>query len=880
MEIITSHNAIDFDGLAAMVAAGKLYPGAIKVFSGTLSKNVKQFMALYKDLLSIKYPREIELKQVKRIIVVDTASVNRLGHLKELASQDDMDFYVYDHHPPSSDDLPASVSEVEQIGAVTTLLVEKIIERDIKLSAFEATILALGIYEDTGSLLFSSTTPRDISAAAYLLGRGANLSVVANFMDQPFSGEQRELLQTLLNSSQHYLIKNIDVVIALWDSDRFIPGLDTVTYRLLEIENCDVAFAIALMQGKVNIVGRSRSNNIKVNEVLRSLGGRGHDRAASAVVKGKKPEEILNFILNELEKTIQPGLLARDIMSTPVKTIPRGISMEEAGRLMLRYGHTGMPVVENDNIIGIISRRDVDKAKIHNLGHAPVKGFMSSGVLTVLPETPVGELQRMMVEYDVGRLPVTENNALLGIVSRTDVLRTLHGDDYPEAHEVLYSFTGEERQSCLAIIQQRMPSRLIATLRLAGEIAESIGSQVYCVGGFVRDFFLRVPNFDVDLVVEGDGEELARKMAQHLGGKARIHQRFRTAVLILPDGTKIDIATARTEYYEFPAALPKVEKASLREDMYRRDFTINTLAIALNPGSFGDLIDYFGGQKDLEKGLIRILYNLSFVEDPTRIIRAIRFEQRYKFTIEDDTLRFAKDAIERRLLGKLSYKRIIQELMLILSEIDPLPALDRIMEIGVWEYMIPEIDLNLVSRTMIKRTPIIITWWEERYLGKNIRGWLVYLMLLMLGLDEDTATHIIKRYHLDNYTRKAVAESWQIGNIVEHLRENREIQPGEIDRWLEGWSNEGLVILLLSIKDEKLWEKLVDYLDLKEQIKVEINGFDLKEMGLKQGPEFRFIFDELYRYKLNGVIRTREEELQMVKKWDAEGKFKNDTIAD
>ena len=272
------------------------------------------------------------------------------------------------------------------------------------------------------------------------------------------------------------------------------------------------------MQGKVNVVGRSRSNNVKVNEVLRKLGGRGHDRAASAVVKGKSPNEVREIIMAELEKAVQPGLLARDIMSTPVKTIPQNISMEEAGRIMLRYGHTGMPVVEGEKMIGVISRRDVDKAKIHELGHAPVKGFMSSGVLSVTPDTPVGEIKRMMVEYDVGRLPVTDNNRLMGIVSRTDILRTLHGDDYPEDHEVLYSFTGEENQNCLAIMQERMPSRLIA-LRLAGEIAESIGSRAYCVGGLFRDFFLRVPNFDVDLVVEGDGEELARKMAQHLGGK-------------------------------------------------------------------------------------------------------------------------------------------------------------------------------------------------------------------------------------------------------------------------------------------------------------------------------------------------------------------------
>ena len=181
---------------------------------------------------------------------------------------------------------------------------------------------------------------------------------------------------------------------------------------------------------------------------------------------------------------------------------------------------------------------------------------------------------------------------------------------------------------------------------------------------------------------------------------------------------------------------------------------------------------------------------------------------------------------------------------------------------------------------MIKRTPIIITWWEERYYGKNIKGWLVYLMLLLTGLDEELVTQIIKRFHLDNYARKAIQESWKVPQVVEYLRENRDTLPADMDQRLDGWSNESMVLLLLSIKDELLWEKLVNYLDLKEQVKVEINGFDLKEMGLKQGPEFRFIFDELYRQKLNGVIKNREEELQMVKKWILEGKFNNDPIAE
>ena len=166
MELITSHNALDFDGLAAMVAAGKLYPGAVKVFSGTLSKNVKQFLALYKDSLIIRSPKEIPANKVRRMIVVDTARASRLGHLKKLSLQTDMEFHVYDHHPVSPDNLAALVNVIEDVGAATTLLVEKIREQDLNLSSFEATILALGIYEDTGSLLFASTTSRDAAAVA------------------------------------------------------------------------------------------------------------------------------------------------------------------------------------------------------------------------------------------------------------------------------------------------------------------------------------------------------------------------------------------------------------------------------------------------------------------------------------------------------------------------------------------------------------------------------------------------------------------------------------------------------------------------------------------------------------------------------------------
>lgn len=873
MDIITSHNALDFDGLASMVAANLLYPSATKVFAGTVSKNVKKFMALYKDLLLVKTPKDINLNQVKRMIIVDTASANRLGKLKDLALNPNVECYVYDHHPPTPDDVTASLSEVHMLGAATTILVEKLMEKNIPVSSFDATILALGIYEDTGSLQFPSTTARDARAVAFLLERGANLTVVAEFMERPFTAEQRQLLQTLLNNAEHHNINNLDVVIATSETEEFIPGLDVVTHRLFEVEDGDGVFVISLMEGKVNIVGRSRNHAIKVNEILREFGGRGHEKAASAVVKNKTVKEVADMIVMLMQSAGSSGLTAADIMSTPVRTIPASFTMEEAGRIMLRYGYTGMPVVDGEKMIGVISRRDVDKAKIHNLGHAPIKGFMTTDVACVSPSTPVVEIQRMMVERDIGRLPVVDNGRLIGIVSRTDILRTFHGDDYPEDHAILYSADESHNDNYVNLIKKQLPSHIIDVLYAAGEIAEDMGASVYCVGGFVRDLILDVDNFDIDLVVEGNGEELAQRLAERFGGKARIHERFRTAMVVLNDGFKVDVATARTEYYEFPAALPVVEKSSIREDLYRRDFTINTLAICLNPDRFGDLIDYFGGKKDIQNKVIRILYNFSFVEDPTRIMRAIRFENRYGFTIEPDTLRFAKDAIDRRLLGQLSYKRILQELILILNEQDPLPALYRMVEIGVWQYILPEVKLEKVDNLKLRRLAVLGAWYRERYLKTDIRKWLVYIMVILSQLSSEAIEEVMERYHFDRQAVEAVRQSMQVPEVAAFLENNAELKNSDIDKILYNWSDEALIYLLLYLNEEKAWENVVNYLDIKDKVEVKITGHDLKALGIKQGPIYREILDKVYELKLNGEINSKEEEINIVKTWIKENNY-------
>ena len=180
-----------------------------------------------------------------------------------------------------------------------------------------------------------------------------------------------------------------------------------------------------------------------------------------------------------------------------------------------------------------------------------------------------------------------------------------------------------------------------------------MGFHAHLVGGFVRDLLLRIDNFDIDIVIEGDGIRFAKELARRFGARTRVHKEFGTAKVLFPGGFKVDVASARLEYYRAPAALPIVEHSSLKLDLYRRDFTINTLAISLNTNTFGELIDFFGAQRDIKEKSIRVLHSLSFVEDPTRVFRAVRFEQRFRFHIGKFTVNLIKNAVKMSFLAKI-----------------------------------------------------------------------------------------------------------------------------------------------------------------------------------------------------------------------------------
>lgn len=878
MEIITTHTNADMDALASMVAAQKLYPGAVMVFPGPLLRNVAEFMALHKDTLQISTVRDIDIDHVKRIILVDTKSAGRLDKLAGLLEKPGVEIHIYDHHQRGEGDAAGKLEVVEMVGATTTLLVEKLMEMEINISPMEATVFSLGIYEDTGSLIFPSTTSRDAAAVAYLLAQGANLAVVAEFLERPLNDKQRALLKTLLVSAERYEINGIKLLIAKGNVDEFIGGLDILTHKLVEFAHLDAVFTVVEMDDRVHIVARSNVPEVSVKEILEGLGGGGHPAAASAIVKKGKVEDVAELLLEAIRSKARPLAIAAEIMSSPVKTITPETIIEDAGRLMLRYGHTGLPVIRGEQVVGVISRRDVEKATHHGLGHAPVKGFMTSNIITVSPTTPVSIVRELMIKHDIGRLPVLKEGKLLGIVSRTDVLRTLHGDNLA-GHKKIHSDSTNEQphQNIRELMYRGLSAEYMEIMEHAGKIASSMGYKIYAAGGIVRDLLLGMDCIDVDLVVEGDGIELARTLGRDYGGRVRVHQIFYTAAVNFPNGLQVDVATARVEFYQYPAALPQIETSSLHQDLYRRDFTINAMAVSLNEGDFGYIVDFFGGREDLEQGLLRVLHNLSFVEDPTRILRGIRFEKRYNISLEPQTLKLAKEAVSSNMLDRVSKERVWEELKYILLEPRPGLVLSRLAELLLWDSVFTGVAYEEIKGVLeeLHRSIKVLRSWD---LAGTDEPWMVYFIAVLHKTSWDVAGEICTHYNFNKRQVEKVAaalDGWE--RAVAGLRDPGDIAMSELARRVMSVPRECYPLILASFSDNVSRRRFRQVLTAICYDKPSINGKDLRTLGYKPGPAFKKALDAVWQARLDGAVRTREEELSYVKEYlsNCEGAIKS-----
>lgn len=867
--VITCHANADFDALAAMIAVSKLYPDAALIFPGTQESSLKDYFiqsAMY--LFNFKSLKDIDLQAVRLLVVVDTRQRSRLTHVEPLLALPDLSIHLYDHHPATDDALEASLDIYQPWGATTSIIVEKLREKSLTVSPDEATIMGLGIFEDTGGFTFKSTTEHDFKAAAWLRTMGMDLDVIRDIMSRELSTEQVAILSELIDSATTHTINGVDIVIAEVVLDAYVGDFALLTHKLMDMENIRVLFAVGHMGDRIQLVARSKVQEVDVGVVCSSFGGGGHAYAASASIKDRTISQVKDELFALLYSLINPQMVVKDFMSSPVVRIQATQSVAQAAEVMVRYGLKALPVVEYaDQVCGIIENSVAEKAVGHGLGEERVTEYMLEDFLFVTEAQDLYQVMEIILGHRQRLVPVLREQELVGVITRTDLINLM----IQEPARIPESLLSDKRQekNIRQILLERLPKDIVSLLQLAGQTGQELGVEVYAVGGFVRDMLLGIPNDDIDLVVEGDGIVFAQNLGHKLAARVRSHLKFRTAVLILPSGQKIDVATARLEYYEYPAALPIVELSSLKMDLYRRDFSINTLAIHLCPPHFGRLVDFFGGQQDLKDGVIRVLHSLSFVEDPTRIIRAIRFEQRFQFKIGSQTERLIKNAVRLNIFQKLSGARIRHEMRLLAEDSAPLDALIRMRDLGLLQEIHPLLHFPQTKEALLEEIEKVITWYKLLFREEAPDIWIVYFLGLVSGFDTHQVQALTSRLKFPPKRTELVESTRrQLRYVAMQLTQWGKNEGALADLYdiLSPLSLEGLLYTMA--KQRKLEQKkaISHYLTHLQDVGILVTGSDIKEMGLEPGPQFANILRAVKRAVLNAEVRTREEQLKYAKR--------------
>lgn len=749
MEVIVTHTNTDFDALASLILAAKIYPEAQLVLPGACEENVRNFLNQYPHRLNIKKSKHIKLDKVTRLILVETRQPSRIGKFEAL-TDGRIPIHIYDHHPAQEGDIKGEVMEVKELGATVSIILEKIKEQNITISALEATIAALGIYEDTGSLTFPTTTPQDIFAVAYLISSGADLSIIAKSLGRELTPEQIFILNDLLRSQQEHQIDNTKIVIAKVLIDKYIGDLSILANKMVGMESLEVLFCIIGFEDRIHLIARSRTDKVDVGEILALIGGGGHKNAASGTI--------------------------------------RQLSIEEVEKKLLE-------------------------------------------ILQIKLGTPTPPFQ-------------------------------LHPRNIKQ------------------LMKNSLPEPIQNILKLVGEVGDLLKVNVYVVGGFVRDLLLGKPTFDVDIVVEGDGIEFATKLTQKTCAHYKTHERFKTAKVIFKEGFKIDIASARKEVYKHPAALPTINTGGIYNDMLRRDFSINAMAIQLNSANYGNLIDFVGGEKDLKEGVIRVLHDKSFIDDPTRIFRAIRFACRHEFKLSKKTKELITKSATPNVFLHLSKQRLRDELILILNDDNPKEAILQLHQLDLLKYIHLSLQFGERQATLFKKISHTLFYLELIIGHKPIQKWLIYLLALIDNLSKEEASEFMQHLKFTKRQLQTVIQDKEISQIVMNfLKKHKKPTPSKLYQHLIGIPLEILIFIMAKVdafenEDVALQVKkqIVFFLTELVNTTVSITGNDLKKLGIKPSPVYKEILDKILAEKLDGKLKTKTDELRYVGKIIKQGK--------
>lgn len=861
--LILTHEQADFDALASLLAASLLDPSARPVLPRRLNRNVKAFLTIYSRSLPFSEFEELERGRIESITLVDTQSL-----ISVKGFSDRTQVHIIDHH--LREELPEQwTTKIEPLGATTTLLVESLREADQHINSVQATLLILGIYEDTGSLLYPGTDARDIHACAWLLNQGASLEIASEYLNLPLSADQLRLYESLLASAETIEVHDLEIVIAMAAVEGASNEISTLAHKLRDVFDAAGLFVLVKLNGSIQLVARSTTVLINVADIAEHLGGGGHSRAAAALIKSSNLQEAREKLIVLLKENVVPSITVGEIMSRGAKVLNAQDQIKGAAVKMQRSGHEGYPVISTQKVVGLLTRRAVDRAISHGMGEHAISEVMEGGELIVHTDQSIRHLQQEMIEHNWGQVPVTdrETGEIIGIVTRTDLLKAL-----------AMSGSKQPTSSLLTNLEATLAPARLALLKLISSMAEASGLALYLVGGFVRDLWLGMLSADFDFVVEGDAIALAQKLVQTYGGRLSTHPRFGTAKwqieaehpafldrlgksmtesVELP--STVDFVTARTEFYTHPSALPSVTEGSIKLDLHRRDFSINTLAMRLDGNFYGQVLDHWGGGRDLEQQRIRVLHSLSFIDDPTRMLRAVKLEQRLEFKMEPRTMQLLENA--KSLLGSVTGERLRSEIELIFRE----PKLSQIMKRLVELELLTAIHPTLQWDEWLQERMDAVHRWEppdEWDLQESISKVSLFYSIWMNRLEKREREDLCERFHLPLAIVDAIQAAADIGCDL-----TKKLRPSEMVQCLEGMSEAALVAAwLIHANSARARTALDAYLRTYRHVRSHADGETLRAQGIPPGPVYKEILWRLRQAWLDGEVKDEQAEEQLMRR--------------
>jgi len=826
-KLIVLAEGADLDALSASLALQKLYPDSCLLKPRYLSRRAGEVFRDFKHLFKVaeNFPEEFDL------VLTDTR------YFPEEVPKDRVrKVIVYDHHP--SGDVAEFEGKVDRVGAATTLVVEELMKKGVELSPEEATVISLGIYEDTGNFTFEGTTERDLIAAAWLISKGADLRKIRKYMLETFTKEQIEVVRKILSSIEKLYIDDKEIAVATAVLEKYEPDINALLYEIKDLKEADAFFVIVEAENKTYVFGRSQTKEIDVGKVLEQFGGGGHPEAGATKLENVSAQRVKNLLVNFLKGIKTPRIRVGDIMSSPPFLISENLSLRDALMELSERGFANAPVIDREgNLIGIISKKSLLKlSKLYP--DEPVGEFASRDFVTLSQDSPIWEAEEVLTKFGQKIIPVVENGTVVGVVTRLDIIHRMRED--------LGDLKATQRKV-------KIPKNIEPISIEIGEIARSLGFKAYIVGGVVRDILLGKEVWDLDFVVEGDAIEVARRLAQRHGVNLHPFPEFGTAHLKV-GALKIEFATARRETYPRPGAYPKVERASLKEDLIRRDFTINAMALSVNPEDFGTLIDYFGGIRDLKDRIIRVLHPVSFIEDPVRILRALRFSGRLGFKLSKSTERLLRQAVNLGLLEEAPRGRIMNEIRLALREERLLEILSLYRKYKILEHIIKGFHWTQTLEDRLLKLKKITDWHSLEFPSERLDyGW-VFLMTILSAVKPEVSMEFLKDVSAPAWVRESMEDIYRRLSLVK-AKLARAQKNSEVYRSLKGLH---LSLLLILMAEEELKEKVRLYLEKLRFVKIPREEVEkLKDKGLtgrELGKEIERIKEELMDKEKSFII--------------------------